>query len=81
MQVPAGAFDNLVKVNREISVDVSSLNAVIEGNEINVSTTLTVDTSMWFAPHIGLVKQEINAASVKGISGSISRLTPGAMSN
>jgi hypothetical protein len=42
----------------------------IQGNDVNISTTLTVDTELWYAPHIGLVKQDVNGISIKlyGIS-------------
>ena len=70
LDVQAGHFDNLVKMNREISFDVSSLKAVINGNNINLSTTLTINTDLWYAPNVGLIKQDVNSASIKlfGIS-------------
>jgi predicted small lipoprotein YifL len=70
LQVPAGDFSDLVKMERQISFDVSNLQTNIQGNDVNISTTLTVDTELWYAPHIGLVKQDVNGISIKlyGIS-------------
>ena len=70
LQVPAGDFNDLVKMERQISFDVSNLQTNIQGNDVNISTTLTVDTELWYAPHIGLVKQNVNGISIKlyGIS-------------
>ncbi len=65
LEVPAGKFDDLVKVNRKISFDVSNLHTNIENSEIDIATTLTLDTDLWYAPGVGLVKQQINAAFVK----------------
>jgi len=65
LEVAAGKFENLVKINRVISMDVSSLQANIEGSQVNVATTLTIDTNLWYAPRVGLIKQEIESASVK----------------
>lgn len=65
LEVDAGTFNDLVKINREISFDISSLKTYVDGNEIELATTLTLNTNMWFAPHIGLVKQEINSASIE----------------
>ncbi len=65
VQVAAGAFENLVKINRVIAFDVSSLQANIDGSEVNTATTLTINTNLWYAPHIGMVKQEIESATVK----------------
>lgn len=65
LEVPAGKFENLVKVDRVISFDVSRLQTTIEGSEVNISTTLIVDTVLWYAPHVGLVNEDIESASVK----------------
>lgn len=70
LQVPAGDFSGLVKMERQISFDITNLQTNIQGNDVNISTTLTVDTELWYAPHIGLVKQNVNGISIKlyGIS-------------
>ena len=61
----AGTFTDLVKINREISFDITSLKTYIEGNQIDIKTTLTMDTDMYYAPNIGLVKQNVNSAAIK----------------
>jgi hypothetical protein len=63
--VPAGSFDNLVKINRIIEIDVTSMNAEIKGKQVNIGTTLVIETDMYFAADIGLIKQTINKASIK----------------
>ena len=65
MQVPAGNFSDLVNMERQISFDVSNLQTNIQGNDVNISTTLTVNTELWYAPHIGLIKQNVNGISIK----------------
>ena len=62
---PAGKFDNLVRINRKTSIDVSHLRTNIEDSEVNLSTTLTLDTDLWYAPDLGLVKQQINSVYLK----------------
>lgn len=63
--VAAGTFNDLVKINREISIDIKSLKTYIEGEQIDIATTLTLDTNMYYAANIGLIKQDINSASIK----------------
>ena len=65
LEVSAGSFDNLVKINREIKVDVTSLNAEIKGKQVNVGTTLIIDSDLYYAAEIGLIKETINKASIK----------------
>lgn len=65
LEVPAGKFDNLVRINRKTSIDVSYLRTNIEDSEVNLSTTLTLDTDLWYAPDLGLVKQQINSVYLK----------------
>lgn len=63
--VPAGSFEDLVKINRKIEIDVTSMNAEIKGKQVNIGTTLIIETDMYFAADIGLIKQTINKASIK----------------
>lgn len=65
MEVPAGTFNDLVKINREISFKISSLTTYIEGSEMSLATTLSIVSNLWYAPHIGLIKQEVNSASIE----------------
>lgn len=64
-EVAAGTFNDLVKINREITIDIQSLKTYIEGEQIDIATTLTLDTNMFYAANIGLIKQDINSASIK----------------
>jgi hypothetical protein len=64
MEVAAGLFNDLVKINREISIDITSLKTFIEGEQVDIATTLTLSTDMYYAPNVGLIKQEINSASI-----------------
>ena len=61
LQVAAGKFDDVVLIKRAISFDIQSLNAIMEGQDLNISTTLIINTNMWYAPNIGLLKQEIES--------------------
>lgn len=65
LDIPAGKFENLVKVERVITFEISKLQTTIEGSEVNISTTLNVNMVLWYAPHVGLVNQDIESASVK----------------
>jgi hypothetical protein len=65
IQTPAGEFSDVVKIQRNISIEVSSFEAVIEGNAFNVATTLKIQTDMYYSPNIGLVQEKINSATIK----------------
>lgn len=65
VQVAAGSFDNVVNMDREISFDITNLQTSIQGNDVNIATTLTVNTELWYAPHIGLIKQDVTGMSIK----------------
>jgi len=65
LEVKAGTFSDLVKINREISFEIPSLKATFQGNPLDIATTLTLNTDLWYAPRIGLIKQAVNSAQVK----------------
>ena len=65
LQVPAGNFGDLVKMECEISFDIKNLQTNIQGNDINIATTLTLNSELWYAPHIGLIKENVNETSIK----------------
>ena len=65
IQTPAGEFSNVKKIQRDINIEVSSFEAVIEGNAFNVATTLTIQTDLYYSPNIGLVQEKINLAYIK----------------
>ena len=65
LQVPAGNFEDLVKMECEISFDIKNLQTNIQGNNINIATTLTLNSELWYAPHIGLIKENVKETSIK----------------
>ena len=65
LQVPAGNFEDLVKMECEISFDIKNLQTNIQGNNINIATTLTLNAELWYAPHIGLIKENVKETSIK----------------
>jgi hypothetical protein len=65
LTVAAGTFNDVTLIERELSFDIQSLNAIFEGQDMDISTTLIINTNMWYAPHIGLLKQEIDSASIR----------------
>jgi hypothetical protein len=65
IQTPAGEFSDVIRIQREINIDVESFEAVIEGSAINISTTLTIQMDMFYAPGIGLVQEDITSAKIK----------------
>ena len=64
IQVLAGNFDDVVLIKRTLTFDVSSLKTTIEGEVIDISTTLILNSSMWYSPNTGLLKQELDSASI-----------------
>lgn len=57
--VPAGTFENALKVNREMDIDVSL--ATTLGN---FQGTLKIKTIHWFLPYTGLLKTEIESGNL-----------------
>jgi hypothetical protein len=64
IQVPAGSFDNVVLIKRKLTFEVTSFKTTIEGEEIDISTTLILNSNMWYLPYVGLLKQEIDSATI-----------------
>jgi len=64
IQVPAGNFDDVVLIKRKLTVKVTSLKATIEGQLIDISTTLILNSNMWYLPYVGLLKQELDSATI-----------------
>ena len=46
-------------------MNIDSFEAVIEGNAINLSTTLTIQMDMFYSPGIGLIQEDITSAQIK----------------
>jgi len=57
--VPAGAFENALKVTRDMNLDVSLVTTLG-----NFQGTLKVKTSHWFLPDTGLLKMEIESGDL-----------------
>lgn len=57
--VPAGTFENAYKVTRATQVEAS---ITLEG--VTARATLTIETVHWFAPYVGLLRNESVSASL-----------------
>lgn len=64
LQVPAGIFNDVVLIKRKLTFDISSLKATFEGQVLDISTTLVINTNIWYAPNVGLLKQDIDSATI-----------------
>jgi hypothetical protein len=64
IQVPAGSFDGVVLIKHKLTFDVPSLKATLEGQVIDISTTLVLNSNMWYLPYVGLLKQELDSATI-----------------
>ncbi len=64
IQVSAGIFDNVVLIKRKLTFEVTSLKATIEGQLIDISTTFVLNSNMWYLPYVGLLKQELDSATI-----------------
>jgi len=65
IQVPAGNFNDVVLIKRTLTFEVSSLKTILEGEVIDISTTLILTSNMWYSPFTGLLKQEIDSATIR----------------
>ena len=63
--VPAGSFDNAVRVNQELVFEIKSMKINTGDMPLEISTTMTFDSDYWFVPNLGLVKTQINSANVE----------------
>ncbi len=64
IEVPAGNFNDAVLIKRKLTFDAVSLKTIIEGQVIDISTTLIINSNMWYSPYIGLLKQELDSATI-----------------
>ena len=65
IQVPAGNFHDVVLIKRTLTFEVSSLKTILEGEVIDISTTLILTSNMWYSPFTGLLKQEVDSATIR----------------
>lgn len=63
--VPAGTFTNVVLVKQNLVYEINSMQINIEGEVMDIATTIVMNNNMWFAPTIGLLKQEVDSATVE----------------
>jgi len=63
--VPAGSFDNAVRISQELIYEINSLTVNISGTPMEISTKMTFDSDYWFVPNLGLVKTEIRSANLE----------------
>ncbi len=64
IHVPAGNFHDAVLIKRTLTFEISSLKTILEGEVIDISTTLILTSNMWYSPFTGLLKQEIDSATI-----------------
>ena len=69
-KVAAGDFDHVVHIRREAVIDVTSLQATVGGNQVKLGTTITMITNMYYAPGVGMLRQDFESAAIRlfGIS-------------
>jgi len=65
LSVPAGNFENVVLIERRLEIDVTELQAVFRGQDVSISSKLSMITHMFYAPGIGLLKQELESAGLR----------------
>ena len=64
LEVPAGKFENVVHIQRNVEMDITKLEAPIEGKRINLPAKLKLTTQMFYAPGVGLLKMELDSVTV-----------------
>jgi len=58
--VAAGTYTNVVKVTREMSMEVS-----IDAGGMAIKSTMLINSTHWFEPYVGMVKMQIDSASMQ----------------
>lgn len=64
VSVPAGSFNNAVRVNQEMVYEIKSMKISSGDMPFEISTTMTFDSDYWFVPNLGLVKTQVNSANM-----------------
>lgn len=62
--VKAGEFPHAIKLEREARFDFNA-EVTEEGQTVSLAAVLTLKTNIWYEPNMGMLKQEIDQASVK----------------
>jgi len=63
-RVAAGEFIDVVHIRRTAEIEITSLQVVVSGTPVQLGTTLTMVTNMYYAPGVGLLKQDFESATV-----------------
>jgi hypothetical protein len=64
VSVPAGTFDNAVRINQQMVYEIKSMKISSGDMPLEISTTMTFDSDYWFVPNLGLVKTQVNSANM-----------------
>ena len=62
--VQAGTFEDATRIHRTVEMD-ASVNLSSDGSNFMVDGTIILEQTLWYKAGVGLLKQEINEASVK----------------
>ncbi len=60
LTVPAGSYSNVVKVTREMTMQVS-----LDMGGMTIDSNLLINSSHWFEPYVGLIKMQTDSVSVQ----------------
>ncbi len=64
VSVKAGNYPQAIKLERQIDFDFTA-EVTENGTPMSLKAAITLQNNLWFEPNIGLLKQEIDQASVK----------------
>lgn len=64
VEVEAGVYADAYKVTRKTEIE-ASLEMNIEGESLNLEGTIILDTTLWYVPGVGLIKQEVDRMQLK----------------
>jgi len=62
--VPAGSFDNAIRIRQELIYELNSLSIDTIDLPMDISTTMIYETDYWFVPEVGMVKTEIQSGNI-----------------
>lgn len=64
IETKAGVYAQAIKVQRVLTLDFTA-ELEEEGQTVSLDAILTLESDLWFEPNIGLIKQQVQRASVK----------------
>ncbi len=64
LRVAAGEFADIVHIRRTAIIDVTTLQVVVSETLVQLGTTLTMVTNMYYAAGVGMLKQDFDSATV-----------------